>query len=147
MTPLVVSADGAVVGDGAIADPDSCVARDRTCQLAPIAALLLAGYGGTASAILPGGLGFPSARDGGPVPAESWLFAGALYLLFVAAARRTANPRGLLGFPQTPLMDSPDGAIGRLRRSATATAWREGGYLVRAGCGVGGCRRSLRPGP
>jgi hypothetical protein len=83
----------------------------------PIAALLLAvGYGGTASAILPGGLGFPSARDGGPVPAESWLLAGALYLLFVAAARRTANARGLLGFPQTP----PDGLSGRSHRAAQA---------------------------
>jgi cytosine permease len=60
------------------------------------------GYGATASAILPGHIGFSAPRNWGPVPPESWLLAGVLYLALAAAARKWANTRHALGFPQGP---------------------------------------------
>jgi purine-cytosine permease-like protein len=65
-----------------------------------VALLVSVAYGAIASAILPGTLGYDSARNWGPIPLECWLLAGALYAGLVAVAR-SANVRELLAFPQT----------------------------------------------
>jgi hypothetical protein len=58
-----------------------------------------------------------SPRDWGPIPVESWLLAGALYPLFIAAARRMASLLAVLGFPQGAAADGSLGAepVGRLQ--------------------------------
>ncbi len=57
--------------------------------------------GAIASAILPAHLGFSAPRNWGPIPLESWLAAGACYLLLAAAVRHTAAcPQRVLGFPR-----------------------------------------------
>jgi hypothetical protein len=58
-------------------------------------------YGTIASAILPGRLGFSTPRNWGSLPLESWLMAGACYLLIAASVQhKAARPRHVLGFPQ-----------------------------------------------
>jgi hypothetical protein len=66
-----------------------------------IASLLAATvYGAIASAILPAHLGFSAPRNWGPIPLESWLTAGACYLVLAAAVRhKAACPQRVLGFP------------------------------------------------
>jgi hypothetical protein len=66
-----------------------------------IASLLVATvYGAIASAILPAHLGFSAPRNWGPIPLESWLAAGACYLVLAAAVRhKAACPQRVLGFP------------------------------------------------
>jgi purine-cytosine permease-like protein len=70
-----------------------------------IAALVVAvAYGAIASAILPGSLGYDTARNWGPVPLECWALAGGLYVVGVALARAvTANTREALGFSRHAL--------------------------------------------
>jgi phosphatidylserine/phosphatidylglycerophosphate/cardiolipin synthase-like enzyme/purine-cytosine permease-like protein len=50
-----------------------------------VAMLVAIAYGATASAILPGHAIYDSPRNWGPVPLETWLLAGAIYLASVAA--------------------------------------------------------------
>jgi hypothetical protein len=67
-----------------------------------IGALLIAtGYGAVASAILSGHALYATPRNWGPVPLESWLLAGVLYLVIVAALHRRANIRAIVAFPVT----------------------------------------------
>jgi purine-cytosine permease-like protein len=70
-----------------------------------VSLLVAVAYGAIASAILPGNLGYTSARNWGPVPLECWLIAGVLYTGLVAAVR-SANVRELLAFPRH--LDSRD---------------------------------------
>jgi purine-cytosine permease-like protein len=65
-----------------------------------IALLVAVGYGAIASAILPASLNvYDTPQNWGPVPLECWLIAGGLYAAIVAVTR-TADTRGLLGFPR-----------------------------------------------
>jgi purine-cytosine permease-like protein len=69
-----------------------------------VASLLIAvAYGAIASAILPGSLGYDSARNWGPVPLECWVMAGALYTAIVAAVRTAPNIRQILAFSRDSL--------------------------------------------
>ena len=63
-----------------------------------VALLIAVAYGAIASAILPGDLGYDTPRNWGPIPAECWVMAGALYVVGVALVRSAANVRELLGF-------------------------------------------------
>jgi purine-cytosine permease-like protein len=79
---------------------------------------LLAGslYGATASAILPGHLGFSEPQDWGPIPFESWLLAGLCYLALALAVKQTSgNPEHVLGFPRAA-PQSVTSAPERMRR-------------------------------
>ncbi len=68
---------------------------------AVVSLLAAAAYGATASAILPAHLGFAAPRNWGPIPLESWLLAGVLYLALAATARHLRVDIGhVLGFPQ-----------------------------------------------
>jgi uncharacterized membrane protein len=65
-----------------------------------ICSLLIAtGYGTVASAILPGHVLYATTRNWGPVPLESWLLAGALYVLIVTALHRRADAHHLIAIP------------------------------------------------
>jgi hypothetical protein len=78
--------------------------QTRFANWPAIVALLVAvAYGAIASAILPGSLGYDSARNWGPIPLECWLLAGVLYTGLVAVAQ-SANARELLAFPR--ILDS-----------------------------------------
>src|SRR5436190_4870855 len=73
--------------------------QTRFANWPAIAALLVAvAYGAIASAILPGSLGYDTARNWGPIPLECWLISGALYTGLVYVTR-SANVRALLAFP------------------------------------------------
>jgi purine-cytosine permease-like protein len=76
--------------------------QTRFANWPAIVALLVAvAYGAIASAILPGGLNvYDTAQNWGPIPLESWLIAGALYVGLVAVAR-TFEVREVLGFPRS----------------------------------------------
>jgi purine-cytosine permease-like protein len=76
----------------------------------PAVAALLAAvfFGVTGTANWPHGWIYASPQNSwGPVPVESWLIAGGLYVALVALARATGPVRDLLGFPRTV----PDDAI------------------------------------
>ena len=72
-----------------------------TANWPAIASLMAATvYGAIASAILPAHVGFSAPRNWGPIPLESWLLAGACYLVLTAAVQRKAvQPQHVMGFP------------------------------------------------
>jgi purine-cytosine permease-like protein len=74
----------------------------RVANWPAIVALLVAvAYGAIASAILPGSLNvYDTPQNWGPIPVESWLIAGGLYVVLVAVAR-TFDVREVLGFPHS----------------------------------------------
>src|SRR5918911_1213355 len=79
---------------------------------AVISLLVAVAYGAIASAILPGNLGYDSARNWGPVPLECWAIAGALYAALVAAVRTAPNLKRTLAFSRPALQTSvPPGAV------------------------------------
>jgi purine-cytosine permease-like protein len=86
-----------------VARPTTVIPSWRQAALvnwpATVALLIAAGYGASASGIAPAGLRFTPAADWGPVPPESWLLAGVLYVAFAAAARGRRNTDRILGFP------------------------------------------------
>jgi hypothetical protein len=88
-----------------VARPTTTIPSWRQAALAnwPATAALLiaAGYGASASEILPAGLRFTPAADWGPVPPQAWLLAGLLYVAFAAAARGRPNTDRILGYPST----------------------------------------------
>jgi purine-cytosine permease-like protein len=70
----------------------------------PAVAALLAAvfFGVTGTANWPHGWIYSTPQNGwGPVPVESWLIAGALYIGLVAVARAMGPVRDVLGFPRT----------------------------------------------
>jgi cytosine permease len=95
----------------------------RLANWPAIVALLVAvAYGAIASAILPGSLNvYDTPQNWGPIPVESWLIAGGLYVVLVAVAR-TFDAREVLGFPHSldgRAIDSD--AVIDIASSATAT--------------------------
>jgi purine-cytosine permease-like protein len=75
---------------------------------AVISLLVAVFYGVTGSASWPGGwLNAAPSNNWGPVPLESWLIAGGLYIVFVAIAKAFGSARGQLGIAKT----IPDEAI------------------------------------
>src|SRR5690349_3150602 len=69
-------------------------------------------YGAIASAILPGNLGYDTARNWGPVPVECWAIAGGLYLGIVWALQHRPNIKHILAFSRPALETSvPPGAV------------------------------------
>src|ERR671938_116243 len=65
---------------------------------AVVSLLVAVAYGSIASAILPGNLGYDTARNWGPVPLECWVLSGALYMALVAAVQQSPNVKRLLAF-------------------------------------------------
>ena len=64
------------------------------------------------TAILPGNLGYDTARNWGPVPLECWVLSGALYMALVAAVQESPNVKRILAFSRPALETSvPPGAI------------------------------------
>ena len=75
---------------------------------AVISLLVAVFYGVTGSASWPNGwLNATPSNNWGPVPLESWLIAGGLYIVLVAIAKAFGSVRGQLGIAQT----IPDSAI------------------------------------
>ena len=79
---------------------------------AVVSLLVAVAYGAIASAILPGNLGYDTARNWGPVPLECWVLSGALYIALVAAVQESPNIKRILAFSRPALETSvPPGAI------------------------------------
>ena len=75
---------------------------------AVVALLAAVFFGATGTAIWPHGWIYATPQNSwGPVPVESWLIAGGLYVVLVAVARAMGPVRDWLGFPKTV----PDDAI------------------------------------
>jgi purine-cytosine permease-like protein len=87
-----------------------------------VALLVAVAYGAIASAILPGDLGYDSARNWGPIPPESWLLAGVVYVALVAVVRGpVSRMREALGFPRHVRDDEiPTTAVGDVATAAGA---------------------------
>ena len=79
---------------------------------AVLSLLVAVAYGAIASAILPGNLGYDTARNWGPVPVECWALAGGLYLGIVWALQHSPNIKRILAFSKPALeMSVPPGAV------------------------------------
>ena len=75
---------------------------------AVLALLAAVAFGVTGTANWPNGWIYASPQNGwGPVPLESWLIAGGLYVVLVWVVRAAGQVRGALGFARTV----PDEAI------------------------------------
>jgi cytosine permease len=86
---------------------------------AVVSLLVAVAYGAIASAILPGNLGYDTARNWGPVPVECWLLAGGLYLGIVWALQHSPNIKRILAFSKPALETSvPLGAVADIASEA-----------------------------
>ena len=85
---------------------------------AVVSLLVAVAYGAVASAILPGNLGYDTARNWGPIPLESWLIAGGLYVALVAVLQ----DRRLLAFSRRALAEEVPGAVVDVASVAEGTA-------------------------
>jgi hypothetical protein len=79
---------------------------------AVVSLLVAVAYGAIASAILPSDWGYDTARNWGPVPMESWVMAGALYIAIVTAVQESPNVKKILAFSRPALeLSVPPGAV------------------------------------
>jgi purine-cytosine permease-like protein len=86
-----------------------------------VALVIAVAYGAIASAILPGNVGYDTARNWGPIPLECWLLAGLLYAAGVALVRSSAGARDALGFSRHARDDEiPAGAAADIATAAGA---------------------------
>ncbi len=93
---------------------------------AVVSLLVAVAYGAIASAILPGNWGYDSARNWGPVPLESWVIAGGLYYVAVAAVHSSAKVKTILAFSRPALETSvPPGAVVNIASEAEETPVKE----------------------